>query len=234
MTAALEGCEWSAARLGLTLPPGKTRYPFYRRVGGPQGRSGRAESLVPTGIWFRAVQPVVSRYTDWATRPIEYCMYLNKWRTRVGVFRMSCRTRYKFSACLFLQSGIRAIVGGSHWWHTVAYMARGIAFKSLPLRTDPELNNSVGISNLTFVSWNCDLPFLCNAPVHTGPGAHPASCTMCAGSFPGVKRSWGVTLTPHPFLVPWSRGSRAIPLQPVGLQSLSACTRVQFTYLFSP
>jgi len=26
--------EWSAARSGRTLPPGKTRYPFYRRLGG--------------------------------------------------------------------------------------------------------------------------------------------------------------------------------------------------------
>jgi len=51
---------------------GKTRYPFYRRLGGPQGRSGRAENLVPTGIRSRTVQPVVSRYTDWATRPIYY------------------------------------------------------------------------------------------------------------------------------------------------------------------
>jgi len=47
MTAALEGGEWSAARPGRTLPPGKTRYSFYRRLGGPQGRSGRAENLVP-------------------------------------------------------------------------------------------------------------------------------------------------------------------------------------------
>jgi len=69
MTAALEGGEWSAARPGRTLPPGKTRYPFYRRLGGSQGRSGRAESLVPTGIRSRTVQPVVSRYADWATRP---------------------------------------------------------------------------------------------------------------------------------------------------------------------
>jgi len=69
MTAELEGGEWSAARPGSTLPPGKTRYPFYRRLGGPQGRSGRAETLVPTGIWSRSIQPVVSRYTDWATRP---------------------------------------------------------------------------------------------------------------------------------------------------------------------
>jgi len=69
MTAALEGGEWSAARLGHTLPPGKTRYPFYRRLGGPQGRSERAENLVPTGILSRTVQPVVSHYTDWATGP---------------------------------------------------------------------------------------------------------------------------------------------------------------------
>jgi len=69
MSAALEGGEGSAARPGRTLPPGKTRYPFYRRLGGPQGRSGRAENLVPTGIRSRIVQPVVSRYTDWATRP---------------------------------------------------------------------------------------------------------------------------------------------------------------------
>ena len=64
MTAALEGGEWSAARPGRTIPPGKTRYPFYRRLGGPQGRSERAENLVPTGIRYRTVQPVVSRYTD--------------------------------------------------------------------------------------------------------------------------------------------------------------------------
>ena len=40
ITAALEGGEWSAARHGRTLPPGKTRYPLYRRLGGPKDRSG--------------------------------------------------------------------------------------------------------------------------------------------------------------------------------------------------
>ena len=37
MTAALEGGEWSPARPDCTLAPGKTRYPFYRRLGGPPG-----------------------------------------------------------------------------------------------------------------------------------------------------------------------------------------------------
>jgi len=39
-------------------------------------------------------------------------------------------------------------------------------------------------------------------PIQTDPGAHPASCTMGIGSFPGVKSGRGVTLTPHPLLVP--------------------------------
>jgi hypothetical protein len=51
-----------------------------------------------------------------------------------------------------------------------------------------------------------------SAPVQTGPGAHPASCTMGTGSFPGVKCGRGVTLTTHPLLVPRSWKSRAIPL----------------------
>jgi len=53
MTAALEGGEWSAARPGRTLPPGKICFPFYGRLCGPQGRSGREENLVPTGIRSR-------------------------------------------------------------------------------------------------------------------------------------------------------------------------------------
>jgi hypothetical protein len=48
--------------------------------------------------------------------------------------------------------------------------------------------------------WGARFP----APVYTGPGAHPASCTMGTGSFPGVKSGRGVTLTPHPLLVQWS------------------------------
>ena len=75
-----------------------------------------------------------------------------------------------------------------------------------------------------------------SAPVQTGPGAHPPSCTKGTGSFPGVKSGRGVTLTPHPLPVPWSRKSRAIPLlslravRPV--QSLSACTTVHCTFTF--
>ena len=70
LDAALEGGEGSASRPGSFLPPGKTRFPLYRRLGGPQGRSGQARKISPPpGFDPRAIQPVASRYTDWATRP---------------------------------------------------------------------------------------------------------------------------------------------------------------------
>jgi len=59
---------------------------------------------------------------------------------------------------------------------------------------------------------------------------------MGTGFFPGVKSRRGVTLTRHPFLVPWSWKGRVIPLLPLWavqpVQSLSACTRVTFTFTF--
>ena len=76
-----------------------------------------------------------------------------------------------------------------------------------------------------------------SAPVQTGLAAQQPSCTMGTGSFPGVKSSRGVTLTPHPLLVPWSRKSRAIPLLPLWavrpVQSLSAFATVHFTFTYT-
>ena len=69
MTTTLEGGEGSASRPGRSLPPGKTQYQLYRRLGGPQGRSGQVRKISPPpGFDPRTVQPVASRYTDWATR----------------------------------------------------------------------------------------------------------------------------------------------------------------------
>jgi hypothetical protein len=52
-----------------------------------------------------------------------------------------------------------------------------------------------------------------SAPVQTGPGAHPASCTMGTGSFPRVESGRCVTLTPHPLLVPRSKNRIKLYLQ---------------------
>jgi hypothetical protein len=41
-----------------------------------------------------------------------------------------------------------------------------------------------------------------SASVHTGPGAHPASCTIDTWSFPGVNRPGRGVDNPSPFSVP--------------------------------
>jgi len=51
---------------------------------------------------------------------------------------------------------------------------------------------------------------------------------MGPGSFPGVKSSRAMMLTPHPLLVPWSRKSRAMPLHLS--MGHTACTEPQCLY----
>ena len=76
MTTALEGGEGSASRPGLSLPPGKTPYPLYRKLGGSQGQSGQVRKILPTrGFDPRTFQPVASRYTDYAAR---YTVYVKR------------------------------------------------------------------------------------------------------------------------------------------------------------
>jgi hypothetical protein len=41
------------------LPPGITRYPFYRRLGGLQGRSGRGQKKPTPGFDPQTFQPVL-------------------------------------------------------------------------------------------------------------------------------------------------------------------------------
>jgi hypothetical protein len=65
---------WSAPRPGRFIV-GKYPVPIYRRLGEPQDRSGRVRKIsLPPGFDRRTVQPVASRYTDWATRP-EHARY---------------------------------------------------------------------------------------------------------------------------------------------------------------
>jgi hypothetical protein len=51
------------------LPPRKTQYLLYRRLGGTQGRSGEVRKISPPpGFDPRTVQLVGSLYPDYATR----------------------------------------------------------------------------------------------------------------------------------------------------------------------
>jgi len=75
----LEGGVGSASRPGRFLPSGKTRYPSYRRLGGPEGRSGQVRKISPPPEFDpRTVHPIAIHYTDYATRTtkFDYVMFL--------------------------------------------------------------------------------------------------------------------------------------------------------------
>ena len=72
------------------LPPGQTRYPLYRRLGGPQGRSGRMQKISsPPGFDPRTVQPVAGRYTTELSRSRK-----NKMSSESGMSFMSYTAIY--------------------------------------------------------------------------------------------------------------------------------------------
>ena len=66
LTSALD--EVGSQRHAPTaLSPGKIRYPLYKKLGGPQGRSGQVRKISPPPRFDpRTVQPVDSRYTVYA------------------------------------------------------------------------------------------------------------------------------------------------------------------------
>jgi hypothetical protein len=67
-----------------------------------------------------------------------------------------------------------------------------------------------------------------SAPVQTGPGSDLASCKMGTGSFLGVKSGRGLTLTPHPLLVPLVMKEYSYTSTPP--MGRTACTEPQCLY----
>jgi hypothetical protein len=62
---------WLAPGPGCFTPGKETRYTLYRRLGGPQGRSGRLRKIPPP-----LVKPVASHYTDRAIPTQQNILYL--------------------------------------------------------------------------------------------------------------------------------------------------------------
>jgi len=68
LTSALDGVG-GQRHAPTALPPGKTRYPLYRRLGGAQGRPGQVRKISPArGFDPWTVYPIARRYTDYAIR----------------------------------------------------------------------------------------------------------------------------------------------------------------------
>ena len=64
LTSVLDGGGYSKPHSGRCTS-GKNLDPMYRRLGGPQGRSGQVRKIPsPPGFDLRTVQPIASRCTD--------------------------------------------------------------------------------------------------------------------------------------------------------------------------
>jgi hypothetical protein len=63
---------WLTTRAVHVILKKETRYPLYRKLGEPKGQYGRVRKISPTPSFdSQTVQPVASRYTDWAILAID-------------------------------------------------------------------------------------------------------------------------------------------------------------------
>ena len=70
LTLTPDGGGWSTPRTDRFTPGKETRYPLYRRLDGPRGRSEPARKNSPLpGLDPQSAQLVGSRYTGYAIRP---------------------------------------------------------------------------------------------------------------------------------------------------------------------
>jgi len=64
LTSALDGGGWSTQRPDLSTPGEENRYPLYRTLGGPQGRSGQVRKISGFDLW--TAQTIGRNRTDCA------------------------------------------------------------------------------------------------------------------------------------------------------------------------
>ena len=83
MTTALEGVSGQQHAPAALYPRGRPGTHFTGGWVGPRTCLDGRKNLVPTGIRSRTVQPVVSRYNDWATGPTyitsTYCSFIKSY-----------------------------------------------------------------------------------------------------------------------------------------------------------
>jgi hypothetical protein len=64
LTLVLDRVRWSTPHPGHSIPGKESWYPFYRRLGGPQGWSG----------WVRKISPP-SQFDPRTVQPVAYSLY---------------------------------------------------------------------------------------------------------------------------------------------------------------
>jgi hypothetical protein len=87
------------------LSPGKTRYPFYRRLDRLQGQSGLVRKISPPpGFKPRSFHPLANRYTEYAVPALFICVHVQCIR-KGGGSQGGGYDYYRFLGCDIKLSG---------------------------------------------------------------------------------------------------------------------------------
>jgi hypothetical protein len=180
-------------------------YPLYRRLDGPQSRSGRVRKISSLPEFdTRAVQPVASRYTDYAIPA-----YQNLCCPKNSITIKHDTNVYHKLTAIVQSLSIQTISPLNETFRTQICGPRRV------WRLSNEPCAIKGCSTPTYVAgyrsrlatrYGLDGPGIefrwearFSVPVQTGPEAHPASCIMVPGIFPGSVVA-GVLRWPAPAL----------------------------------
>ena len=132
--------------------PGKTQYPLYRRLGWPQGRSGRVqENSPPPGFDPQTVHSIASRYTDWAI--------LTHW--------VLCNYSFVSTNVLWELQWQCSIMGSRHTVHLVVYFCTSTANFCPPQHST--VNTGLCAPVLSVVAVRNSLSFYSNKQCHSIP-----------------------------------------------------------------
>ena len=102
MTTALEGGEGSASSPVLSLPPGKTRYPLYRRLDRSHSRSGQVRKISPPPGFDPPDHPAHSQslyrltYPGYCVRTCLICHHHHRVQEGLGLIPVPCVLKMKF------------------------------------------------------------------------------------------------------------------------------------------
>ena len=134
-------------------------------------RAGLAENLIPIGIQSQTVQPIVSRYTDWATWPthfykVDSFFLQNACKTVKSIYFPTCRIdcgSFWQIANLFPQVEYRALhipTLDVEWdvQYTVFYLPNGKSVPSLNKKLQEGTTTSFHLSWFPGWSWITSVP----------------------------------------------------------------------------
>jgi hypothetical protein len=155
------GGVWLTPRPGRFTPGKETRCPLYRRLGGPQGRSGQMLRLSPPlGFDPRHVEPVTNRYTDYAIPAHKVTQVLHKIGWSLFYFILNLHTEV-----LVLYRVIRKSLCTWRWPSQNTFGMRTVLYWTRSSRT--QFGVSINVWRLAGGTLNITCNFLyCNNQVH--------------------------------------------------------------------